>query len=85
VRSATLDAPAKTRALFLPRRIAIEPRAGAISLRAGRAAIALPETLTWRIARAPYYPELGREEERDVLVGEGGSVARAEWRFTISA
>ena len=47
----------------------------------GALRIALPETLAWRILRAPYYPEFGRELERTVLVGEGENVALAAWRF----
>jgi len=84
----TFDAPAQHARAFLPLAPGIAPdlagHVARIPLRAGGALhIALPETLAWRIARAPYYPEFGREEERAVLVGEGTNVVRAEWRFAI--
>ena len=82
----TFDAPAPRARAFLPLAPGLAPalagHVATIPLRAGGALrIALPETLAWRIARAPYYPEFGREEERAMLVGEGANVARAEWRF----
>lgn len=83
------DAPAPHARAFLPLAPGLEPAlAGSvatISLRAGGALrIALPEALAWRVERAPYFPEFGREEERAVLVGEGENVVRAEWRFAAS-
>jgi uncharacterized heparinase superfamily protein len=84
----TFDAPAPRARAFLPLAPGLEPalagNRATIPLRAGGALrIALPETLAWRVARAPYYPEFGREEARAVLVGEGADVARAEWRFEL--
>jgi len=85
----SFDAPAPRARAFLPLAPGITPalagHVATLPLRAGGALrIALPETLAWRIASAPYYPEFGSEEGRAVLVGEGTNVARAEWRFTIN-
>jgi len=84
----TFDLPAPRARAFLPLAPGLAPTldgaSATIQLGAGGALqIALPESLVWRLARAPYYPELGREEERAVLVGEGANVARAEWRFDL--
>ncbi|HEY8122181.1 MAG TPA: heparinase II/III family protein, partial [Myxococcota bacterium] len=81
------DARAPRARAFLPLAPGLAPtlagHVATIPLRAGGVLrIALPQTLAWRIERAPYYPEFGREEERAVLVGEGSNVARAEWRFS---
>ena len=85
----SFDAPAPHARAFLPLAPGIAPalagHVATLPLRAGGALrIALPPTLAWRIARAPYYPEFGREEERAVLVGEGTHVVRAEWRFSVN-
>jgi len=85
----TFDAPAPRTRAFLPLAPGLEPAlAGTVAtipLRTGSALrIALPASLAWHTARAPYYPELGREEERAVLVGEGANVTLAEWRFEIA-
>lgn len=82
----TFDAPAPSARAFLPLAPGLVPalagHVATIPLRAGGALrIALPESLAWQIARAPYYPEFGREEERAVLVGEGTNITRAEWRL----
>jgi uncharacterized heparinase superfamily protein len=82
------DAPAPRARAFLPLAPGKEPvlagHAATIPLRAGGALrITLPESFAWHVARAPYYPTFGREEERAVLVGEGANVARAEWRFEL--
>jgi hypothetical protein len=83
------DAPAPRARAFLPLAPGLEPalagHVATIPLRAGGALrVALPETLAWRIARAPYYPAFGREEERAVLVGEGTQLTRADWRLELS-
>ncbi len=82
----SFDAPAPRARAFLPLAPGLEPtlagHVATIPLRSGgRLRIALPESLAWRIARAPYYPEFGHELERAVLLGEGTHVARAEWHL----
>jgi uncharacterized heparinase superfamily protein len=88
----SFDAVAPRARAFLPLAPGLEPAlaggpaspVATIPLRAGGALrIALPATLAWRVARAPYYPEFGREQERAVLLGEGAHLARADWRFTL--
>jgi uncharacterized heparinase superfamily protein len=83
------DAPAPRARAFLPLAPGLEPAlAGHVAtiplLAGGALRVALPETLAWRIARAPYYPAFGREEERAVLVGEGAQLTRADWRLELS-
>ena len=80
------DAPAPLARAYLPLAPGLEPalagHVATVTLRRGGALrIALPEALAWRIERAPYFPEFGREQERAVLVGEGANVVRADWRF----
>jgi uncharacterized heparinase superfamily protein len=82
------EMPAPRARAFLPLAPGKEPSlrgsAASIPLQVGGTLrIALPESLAWRVARAPYYPTFGREEERAVLVGEGRELARAEWRFEV--
>lgn len=80
----SFDTPARRARAFLPLAPGLAPAlAGHVATiplaRGGALRVALPETLGWRIERAPYYPEFGREEERSVLVGEGRYVALAAW------
>ncbi len=82
------DPPAPRARAFLPLAPGLEAKlegsAATISGIGGSALrIALPESLTWRIERAPYYAEFGREEERAVLVGAGQNVSRADWRIAL--
>jgi uncharacterized heparinase superfamily protein len=83
------DAPAPRAHAFLPLAPGLEPalsgHVATLRLRAGGTLrIALPKTLSWRIERALYFPEFGREQERAVLTGEGATVSRAEWRFELA-
>jgi uncharacterized heparinase superfamily protein len=80
----SFELPAPRARAFLPLAPGLEPAlagaAATIPLRAGGALhISLPPALAWRVERAPYFPEFGREVERAVLVGEGANVALAEW------
>lgn len=80
------DLPAPRATAYLPLAPGLEPvlagPSATIPLAAGGALrVALPEALRWRVERAPYYPEFGREETRAVLIGEATNLARAEWRF----
>ena len=82
----SFDTPAPRVRAFLPLAPGLEPalagHVAVVPLRAGAALrIALPETLAWRIGRAPYYPEFGREQTRAVLIGEGTQITHADWRF----
>lgn len=83
------DAPAPLARAFLPFAPGLAPALdGAharIPLAGGRALdITLPEAFAWRLERAPYYPEFGREETRAVLIGEAAHLPLAAWLFTPS-
>jgi hypothetical protein len=84
----SFDLPAPRARAFLPLAPGLTPvltgTRATIPLPAGGALlIELPEALAWRIERAPYYPEFGREQTRAVLVGEATNLARANWRLTV--
>src|SRR4029453_5985084 len=60
----------------------LERGAARLATGAGRALrLELPEGVAWRLERAPYYPEFGRERERTILVGEAPHLAHASWRI----
>jgi uncharacterized heparinase superfamily protein len=48
-----------------------------------RLRIALPAAASWRIERAPYYPEFGVEVARACLVGESDDFETGTWRFDL--
>jgi len=82
--------PVCSRLLFAP---GLEPRLEAgeggasvalIELASGaRLQIDLPTALKWRIVRAPYFPEFGREIERACLLGEAPAFVRGRIRFSL--
>jgi hypothetical protein len=79
--------PAAVRA-SLPLAPGLEPRLDGAVARIGLPAggslrVELPETLTWRIQRAPYYPRFGEEQQRAVLVGEASGFESGSWRFAL--
>jgi hypothetical protein len=79
--------------LMLPLAPGLEPRlshdqdGGAeahVPLASGaRMRVALPVAANWHIARAAYYPEFGREEQRACLVGEANVFESGTWRFEL--
>ena len=81
----SLDGPARHATLVLPLAPGLEPELtgtrASIALESDRLEIDLPEIATWRVARAPYYPEFGREEDRAVLLGEAQELTTARWRL----
>ncbi|MCZ6782413.1 MAG: alginate lyase family protein, partial [Proteobacteria bacterium] len=84
-----LSGQARPVRLTLPLAPGLEPDLGAdgraeLSLAGGvRLRIALPEGLAWRVERAPYFPEFGRQVERACLVAEApaGAFREGFWRF----
>jgi hypothetical protein len=82
--------PVQLRLLLAP---GLEPRLDAagrvvqLRLASGRGLrMALPGTgaLRWRVERAPYFPEFGRQLERAALVGEGESFREGSWRLELT-
>jgi hypothetical protein len=49
----------------------------------GALCVDLPEGFDWRLVRAPYYPEFGREEERSLLIGDAAEFRRGNWTFRL--
>lgn len=75
---------------FLPLAPGLEPALDATLGRArvplgdGRTlAVELPAGFAWRVVSAPYWPRFGCEEERRVVVGEAGALARARFRISL--
>lgn len=55
-----------------------------IALAGGRCLfVDLPEGFDWRLVRAPYFPEFGREEERALLIGDAANFRRGAWTFRV--
>jgi uncharacterized heparinase superfamily protein len=45
--------------------------------------VLLPERVTWRLDRAPYYPKFGARVERSRLVGEASEFLEGRWLFEV--
>lgn len=72
----------------LPIATGLEVKLGEARLRIALASgdflsVELPEGFDWRLVRAPYFPEFGREEERAVLIGDAADFRRGAWTLRV--
>lgn len=84
----TLSGPPAPVRLHLPLAPGLEPQLEGARARVplsggGALAIELPEAAEWRVVRRPYFPELGRVEERAALEGRAEGLERVRTRFRI--
>lgn len=86
--SDAVEGPPRPVRLQLPLAPGIEPRLDGARARlrlpsGGWLRIDLPSNLSWSIERAPYFPQLGRRDERAVLVARAQRLDPACWRFSL--
>ena len=49
----------------------------------GSLVVELPVGFTWRLVRAPYFPNFSREEDREMLIGDSVGFRRGVWTFRV--
>ena len=49
----------------------------------GSLVVELPVGFTWRLVRAPYFPNFSCEEDREMLIGDSVGFRRGVWTFRV--